>query len=880
MNPLLAQFIVEAREQISATTDGLLALEQETGNSNLLNGIFRSVHTLKGSSGLFEFPALTSVLHAGEDLLVALREHRLVLDPAMADQILASLDLVSSWLDAIEDDGDLPYDAAERGAPVATALRAWLVVPGSAPEPARQPVEPSGANVVPLRPAAPAWLAKAPEAALLDALEYAVANGTPVVAVAYQPDPQCFFKGDDPLALVRQLPDSLYVGLEEPQRWPGLGEYDPFSCGLGFRMISGAAKKEVQHLLRYVAEHAEIAEVEAGELLRLAGTPTGDSAVRAFAADAMAELRRGHRAAVRASTATMLERVGEGSGDAPTLRWLARLAANDAVGSPMLESLLTALGDGAQPVAPSAADIGGEAAAPSALSAPVVRLLREQWHLLRTPCDSVELAGRVGSAAKVAGNALRHDGRLAEAESVVDAGWTAVEAADPAGLIALLERTLGVSPGSAASPVPAGGASDRAVPEDRAAAATGVAQRDGRAPVAAAPEDVHERASTVLRVDQSRIDALMNLVGELVVAKNGLPFLARRAETVYGSREMAREVKEQYAVIDRIAVELRNSIMQVRMLPVSTVFQRFPRLVRDLSRKLGKQVELVIEGEDTQADKTVIESLFEPLLHLVRNALDHGIEADRNAAGKPPAARLTLAASQDNDQVVIRVIDDGRGIDPAVMRRKAVEKGVIDEEQAARMGDGEAVRLVFAAGFSTAAEVTDVSGRGVGMDAVRTTIEKAGGHIDVASEVGAGTTISLHLPLSMAVTRVMTVSVSARPFAIPMDEISETVRIPRADIVAIKDREAFVLRNRIIPLFHLDRLLDLPVREDREEIAVLVVQVDKQTVGLAIDAFGEGMEVIVKPLEGPLANTPEYLGTALLGDGRVLLVLDLKEIVQ
>ncbi len=235
--------------------------------------------------------------------------------------------------------------------------------------------------------------------------------------------------------------------------------------------------------------------------------------------------------------------------------------------------------------------------------------------------------------------------------------------------------------------------------------------------------------------------------------------------------------------------------------------------------------------------------------------------------------------------MVIRVIDDGRGIDPVMVRRKAVEKGVIDEEQAARMSDGEAVRLIFAAGFSTAAEVTPmenigVSDRGVGMDAVRMAVEKAGGRIDVASEVGAGTTISLHLPLSMAVTRVMTVSVSGRPFGIPMDEISETVRIDRSEIVSIKDRQAFVLRNRIIPLFHLDRLLALPEKEESEQVAVLVAQIDKQTVGLAIDAFGEGMEVIVKPLDGVLEGMPDYLGTALLGDGRVLLVLNLKEIVQ
>ncbi|MDQ2103637.1 chemotaxis protein CheA, partial [Azospirillum isscasi] len=493
-------------------------------------------------------------------------------------------------------------------------------------------------------------------------------------------------------------------------------------------------------------------------------------------------------------------------------------------------------------------------------------------------------------AAKVAANALRFSGRGSDAERMLRAGDTALDAGTAKPLLDAIAEVLAppAPPPARKAPAlrkpPVQAASSTAAAKATAAKAAAPVQAagngSGNGSGGAAPHDGGDRPSTVLRVDQGRIDALMNLIGELVVAKNGLPFLARRAENVYGSREMAREIKEQHAVIDRIALELRNSIMQVRMLPVSTVFQRFPRLVRDLSRKLNKHVDLVIEGEDTQADKTVIENLFEPILHLVRNSLDHGIETDRAAAGKPDTSRLTLAASQDNDQVIIRISDDGRGIDPAVMREKAVEKGLMDRDAAQRMSDGEAINLIFAAGFSTAAAVTDVSGRGVGMDAVRTAIEKTGGRVELTSVTGAGTTVSLHLPLSMAVTRVMTLEVSGQQFGIPMDEIAETVRIPRADVVAIKDKEAFLLRDRIIPLVHLDRLLGLPPKAGSEEIAVLVVRVDKQPVGLAIEAFGEGMEVIVKPLDGPLAGMPGYLGAALLGDGRVLLVMNLKEIVE
>lgn len=891
MSPLLAQFLVEAREQIAATTDGLLGLERDPHSTPLLNGVFRSVHTLKGSSGLFDFPALTTVLHAGEDLLVALREQRLVLDPAMLDQILAALDLVAVWLDHIEDTESLPDTAAERGRPVIAALRGWLSSP-PADEAAAQTCGNADGDDAPVLPA---WLDTVPGDALTDAVERAGVAGVPVLAVTYRPEPQCFFKGDDPLALMAQVPDRAHLAVEPPAAWMPLAEYDPFSCVLAFRVLTTAPRKEVAHLLRYVGDQSEITDIAPADLA-LAGLSPVTGPASALAEPLALLLERGDRAGLAEAARTMAGEDAAGDTAAATLlHRLARLAGAEGMDPTVLGSLLGALrGDDALP-----AETAGEEPAdlPPALlqpplSEPVLRVLNEQCRTLAAVRSAAWLAGSIGAAAKVASNALRFSGRGDDAERVLRAGAAALDAGAAKPLVDAITGIL--------NPPPPAPVRKQALPKTalrKAAAPAKVRAPAKEQPPAGAPQpaavngtagtgpanggthDGGERPSTVLRVDQGRIDALMNLIGELVVAKNSLPFLARRAENVYGSREMAREIKEQHAVIDRIALELRNGIMQVRMLPVSTVFQRFPRLVRDLSRKLDKHVDLVIEGEDTQADKTVIENLFEPILHLVRNSLDHGIETDRAAAGKPDAARLTLAASQDNDQVIIRITDDGRGIDPALMRDKAMEKGLMDRDAAQRLSDGEAMNLIFAAGFSTAAAVTDVSGRGVGMDAVRTAIEKTGGRVELTSIPGTGTTVSLHLPLSMAVTRVMTLEVSGRQFGIPMDEIAETVRIPRADVVAIKDKEAFLLRDRIIPLVHLDRVLDLPPKAESEEIAVLVVRIDKQPVGLAIEAFGEGMEVIVKPLDGPLTGMPGYLGTALLGDGRVLLVMNLKELV-
>lgn len=422
------------------------------------------------------------------------------------------------------------------------------------------------------------------------------------------------------------------------------------------------------------------------------------------------------------------------------------------------------------------------------------------------------------------------------------------------------------------------------LPGEGEEASSTIAAAEPARPVEAAPDDHRDdakAAAKVLRVDQAKVDWLMNLVGELVVAKNGLPYLARKAEEVTGNREIARDIKDQYAVVHRIAQDMQAAIMSVRMLPVGQVFQRFPRLVRDLSRKLDKHIELVLVGEETEADKNVIESLADPLIHMVRNALDHGIEppAERLAAGKPASGTIRLEARQDNDRVVIEVADDGRGIDPARVRAKALEKGLIDDARAAAMADEDVLMLVFAAGFSTAAQVSDLSGRGVGMDVVRTAVEKAGGHVGIASRVGAGTTVTLTLPLSMAITRVMTLECDGRLFGVPMDAVVETVRIAADDIHRIRDQEAFVLRNAIMPLVRLRRLLTLPEGGDEAEPAVLVVRSGGERMGLVVDDFREGMEVIVKPLEGVLANLPGYQGTALLGDGSVLLVLDLRELL-
>lgn len=396
----------------------------------------------------------------------------------------------------------------------------------------------------------------------------------------------------------------------------------------------------------------------------------------------------------------------------------------------------------------------------------------------------------------------------------------------------------------------------------------------------AAPDRAEATGERTLRVEQGKVDTLMNLVGELTVAKNALPFLARDAEVRFGSRELSREIKDKYAVIDRIARQLQNAVMDIRMMPVSDLFKRFPRLVRDIARKQDKKVRLVIEGETTEADKNIIEALAEPLTHVLRNSLDHGIEPAqaRTAAGKAEIATLRLCAFQDGDSVVIEVIDDGRGIDPHKVRAKAVERGLLDAERAAQLSDAQTMQLVFLPGFSTAEAISDLSGRGVGMDAVRTVVERFGGQVTLDSRPGHGTTVQMKLPLSMAVTRVLTVEMAGQLYGVPMDLVVETVRIKPQAIRRFKASEAVVLRDQVVPIARLRTMLAMEEHRPPLE-SVLILRVANALVGLVIDDFGTGMDIILKPFSGILTNLSGFSGTAVLGDGRVLLVLNLKEIL-
>jgi two-component system, chemotaxis family, sensor kinase CheA len=722
MNEFIAQFLLESRELIEQATDDLLTLEGHPNDRERIDSAFRAFHTLKGAAGIVEFAAMARALHAAEDVLAEVRAGA---EPVTAELIsngLTCLDQVVQWLDAMQEDGEIPLGA--------DAAAEALVRRFSAPS---------------KKPAAPPQTGDWSET-----LAARHPNVGATIAIRYRPDAEAFFRGEDPLAILSRMPGLAALEIVKPEAWPPLGELDPFLCRLSFLALAICSLDEARSALQAVASQIEIAPlspVEAGA----SGVPE------------------------------------------------------------------------------------------------TARALLEAQRRLLDSIDTEAMTGRTASAGRVAANVMRSLGRLSDADRLEDV-------LDPDGLAAAIRSILD-------------GGGTAALAEEVGA-------------VEAAPA---EAAARTLRVDVERIDALVNLTGELLVAKNALGHAAALAQGGADAAMLAGVLKDQHGVLQRLVDQLQRSVLNIRVLPMRYVFQRFPRLVREMVVNLGKPAHLATEGEDTEADKAIVEGLFEPILHVLRNALDHGVEpaAVRAAANKPAGATIVLRAARRGDHLVVEIEDDGGGIDVERVRTVAATREIASADALAAMGDKAVVNLIFTPGFSTAAQVTSLSGRGVGMDAVRTAVERLGGHVAVESKSGLGTLVRFTLPFAVMMTRVLTVEAGGELFGVPLESVLETVRLSRDDISAIGAATAFVHRGRTIPLIDLaDALGEGRRSPSNAQVNVVIAVAGGQVGGLEVDRLGERMDVMLKPMGGLLAGMPGLSGTTLLGDGRVLIVLDLHEFLQ
>jgi two-component system chemotaxis sensor kinase CheA len=747
MNPLHEQFVAEARELVLQTGDDLIGLERDGFDPARIERIMRAFHTLKGSAGVVQLPAMTIMLHAAEDMMVAVQAGQLFPSSDLISDALACMDLVSRWVDAFEATGELPPLAGEEARETAERLRSRLSGQTLSTAPA------SAATQL------PEWATR-----LMDKASGA-SSGKPLTAILYEPHAGCFYDGDDPLGLLRKIPGlvALNMGLGKDQ---ALTDLDPYDCHLRLAALATGSREELAAVFRSVPDQVRFIDIPNGAPARGDGPENKSTLARA--------------------------------------------------------------------------------------------IIAEQRAVLRVPHPVEHQAGCFGSAARAAANAFRHAGRNDLAERIAQAGVTAVANRDAGALDAAVGAALEQLDQDAR---PAG--QPPSLPDNKGAATDGLAGR-------------------TLRIDEARVESLVNLAGELIVLKNSFGHLVKRAEMEKASQEVVQLARHEHERISRLADEIQGSILQLRMVPFSQVMRAFPRLVRDLSLQLGKDVRLVTQGETTEGDKTVVDRLFEPLLHIVRNALDHGIESPeaRAAVGKASTGTISMQASRAGDRLVVEVTDDGRGIDPSVIRRKAIEMGLLTDDKSASVSDEAVLDLVFSAGFSTASEASDISGRGVGMDVVRTIIDHIGGRVTLRSQVGKGTTIRLDVPVNIATSRIMVVECAGQLFGVPMDHVVETLRLTPDRISQVKNNEGFVLRDRVVPICSLAEILNLPAAvAGGETRLVMVTEAGGKVAGVEVDAIHDRMDAVLKPMQGLLSQTRGYSGTTLLGDGAVLLVVDLKEVL-
>ena len=536
------------------------------------------------------------------------------------------------------------------------------------------------------------------------------------------------------------------------------------------------------------------------------------------------------------------------------------VSGNDEITDDEFEALLDALhGAGGKPQA--------VAAAPADSAADADEISDDEFEALLD-----ELHGKGAGPTTTAGKSAEKKAGKAEADAAKTAasGGASDDVITDDEFEALLDKMHGKGKGPTAKA--AAEAKAKAEPAQKSATETAVVK-----PAAARKEPTPPKGETTVRVDTSRLDDIMNLVGELVLTRNRLNTLRQTFED--------ERVHQAISSLDVVTADLQTAVMKTRMQPVKKVFGRFPRVVRDLARSLKKEVALELEGEETDLDKNLVEALADPLVHLVRNSVDHGIELPdvREKAGKPRQGKVILSAQQEGDHILLSILDDGAGMDPEVLRQKVVDKGLMDEESASRLDDKGCFDLIFMPGLSTKDQISDVSGRGVGMDVVKTKITQLNGSIEINSALGEGTELRIKVPLTLAILPTLMVQLGSRKFALPLSIVNEIFELSSKKISIVDGREVVLNRGKAPPLFHLRKWL----LNSRESAAagdcdphVIMVQVGNTSVGLAVDQVIGQEEVVIKPLDKMLQGLPGMAGSTITGDGNIAIILDVPGLLK
>ena len=752
---ILQDFLIEAGEILEEMSEQLVALENEPQNMDLLNGIFRGFHTVKGGAGFLNLKPLVDICHITENIFDILRNGDRVADAVLMDNILQSLDIVNEMFDSVRS-GEEPADAE----PAFLELLGTFAKPASENNTAEvQENDSVELFDTPEEPAVEEEITDDEFDALLDDL-HGVKESKPA-----EPSSEAATPANEDIsdAEFEALLDELH----------GDGQFS--SEKVNEANTSSASKKT---------------SVPATE-------PSASDEITDDEFEALLDELHGKGGKVDAELPTKPNSAEDKKDKSP-----ANSNSNELIDDSEFEALLDELhGSGKGPVAKSSS--------------------KPEQETAKSPAKS--------------------------------AGKSATAKAKPA---AKGQDKPTPKPAAKPAPIPAAKPAKAAAPKAKKS-----------------PAVVTE---ATVRVDTKRLDDIMNMVGELVLARN-------RLKTVSAAMENNEDLSKAVSNLDIVTGDLQGAVMKTRMQPIKKVFGRFPRVVRDLARSLKKEISLNMIGEDTDLDKNLVEALADPLVHLVRNSVDHGIEMPdvRVDAGKPRSGSITLSAAQEGDHIMLVIEDDGKGMDADILRGIAVDKGLMDKEQADRLTDNECYNLIFHAGFSTKKEISDISGRGVGMDVVKTKITQLNGSLDIESELGKGTKILIKVPLTLAILPTLMVKLKEQAFAFPLTAVNEIFNLDLTKTNTVDGQLMIVVREKALPLFFLNQMLtgDHGAVQEKEGHVVLA-QIGTQTVGFVVDSLVGQEEVVIKPLGKSLHGTPGMAGATITSDGKIALILDIPSLLK
>lgn len=909
MNPLLEQFLLEARENLAFIDQNIEKIGGD--DPELLNSVFRAAHTLKGGSGIVGFEAVKNITHHAEDLLDMLRAGKLEFQETMIESLYNAFDEVMNLIEAAEETGDVVDADEARIEEIAQELsglmgksnevKTWNCPFVLAEDKDRirnlpMPFLSQYSHKIPFRESV---------------IDEAFCAKVHLYAISLDIDESCMVYGNDPvyaLSLLDEKVLGIHTCMSETKAKEALsGLEDPDGLLLKVQMTAliYATYDEITDALFNFSDELKYCPLDIETLLQINIGEQGHTLdiLKELAGDVQGVLATHDRGALLEKINATRALIGKDTIQSSQLERLSHiLGLIEDADMAKLMSFFVQLPSGQcfefDPDAVTAFQTAPESSfdsSPNELSEAMknqLKALLEQQLMALQEVGGEEVAERVEAMLNAHIRTFIPEMPESFGSEEVLSAWlesqisgepmdSPIPSAVTAAPVSVAVETKAVAapqPTIQAAPVKEVPAVKAEVVETiKPQVSAPISNEDAADKISAEAQASGSKKSVIgktVKIEQESIDNLMNIVGELLVAKNSLPYLADGVHAM-NSEGIRRAIMEKYTFINRLAEQLQDLIMSMRMLPISYVFDRYPKLVRDISKNLGKKVELSMDGGETKLDKNMIEMLADPMIHIMRNSLDHGIETPevRAQKGKNPEGYISLNAYAQSDKIIIEIKDDGAGINIDRVVQKVLEKNLLTIEQIDAMSDDEKAALVMLPGLSTAETISEYSGRGVGMDVVKKSIENFGGTIRIKTIANVGTTITLSIPVSLAVTSLLHVSMSNVHYGFPMDSVSETVKIEVGDIEYLNNEPFVYIRGEVIPLLFIQSMLDQKVLEGKA-LPIVVLNIKGNLLAVVVNELLGQLDVVQKPLEGIMEHHPIFSGTALLGNGQIIMAID------